>query len=101
MNRLGTRTPGNQVNNAGHRSSSIEGVGNALDHLDLPEIHGRNLQQAEPASLLAEERQTVRQETRVASAHPLDPYARGAESGRCGLNPKASHFIEHHDDIAW
>ena len=71
----------------------------AFDHLDLFEIHRRDLQQAQPAHL-AEERQAVRQEARVAAAHALHAHARRAERRRGRLHAHAAHLVQHHDDVA-
>ena len=98
--RLRRRPPRDQVDDAAHRAGAVQRRRHALDHFDLPEIHRRNLQQAEAADLLAEERQAVREEPRVAAAHALDAHARRAERRRRRLHAHAAHLVQHHDDVA-
>lgn len=52
-----------QIHDAAHCAGSVERRSDTFDHLDLPEVHRRNLQQAEGADLFAEERQAIRQES--------------------------------------
>jgi len=47
-----------EVDDAAHRSGAVQRRRHPLDHLDLTEIHRRNLQQTQ-ATDLAEERQAV------------------------------------------
>ena len=96
---LGAWTPRQQVDDAAHRARAVQRRRHAFDHLDLPEIHRRDLQQPEPADL-AEQRQPVREEARVAAAHALNAHARGAERRRRRLHAHAAHFVQHHDDVA-
>ena len=87
VNGFGDWTSGDEVHYAGHRSGAVEGGGDALDYLNLIEIHGRNLQESEASALLAEQGQTVCQKACVAPAHSLDANARGAQRGGGGLDP--------------
>ena len=57
--RIVAGAPRDQVDHSAHRARAVERRGHALDHLDLREIHRRNLQQAESADLLAGERQAI------------------------------------------
>ncbi len=92
------RPPRQQIDDAAHRASSVERRCHALDDFDLSQVHGRNLKQAE-ASDFTEERQTIREHSRVPAAHALDPDARGAERRRRGLHAHAAHLVQHHDDV--
>ncbi len=101
MHRFGPWASGDEVDDSGHRSRTIQSRGNTLNHLYLAQIHWRNLQQAQSASLLPEQRQAVAKKPGVAPAHTLDTHARRSQRRRGGLHPDTSHFIQHHDDIAW
>src|SRR5262249_15817607 len=70
-----------------------------LDHFDPAEIDRRNLHETE-RYLFTEEWQAVGQESRVASAHPLNADAGRAQRGRCRLHPQASSFVQQHDDVS-
>ncbi len=99
VNGLGAWTARDQIHDAGHRSGAVEGRGDALDHLDLAEIDGRNLQKPKAAALLAEKGKTIGEEGCVASAHAFDAHTRRAQRRRGALDSKAAHFVEHHDDV--
>ena len=94
------RTLRDEIDDAAHRPGPVKRRRDAFDDFDLREVGRRNLQQAERAGLLAEERQPVGEEARVASSHALNPHARRAERGRRRLDPQAAHFVEHHHDVA-
>ena len=89
-----------QVHDPAHGARAIERGGDTLDHLHLPEVHRRDLQQAQAADLLPEEGQPVAEEPRVAALHALHADAGGAERRRGGLHAHAAHLVEHHDDVA-
>jgi hypothetical protein len=94
------RLPRYQVDDAAHGAGTVQRRGHALDHLDLRQVHRRDLQQAKPAHF-TEQRQAVGQEARVAPAHALHPHARRAQRRRGGLHAHAAHFVEHHGNVAW
>ena len=87
MNRLLGRAAGDQIHHSRHRTCAVQGGGDALDHLHLTQIHGRNLQQPQSATLLSEKREAVAQEGGVASAHSLDPHTCRAQGRRRALDP--------------
>ena len=89
-----------QVHDTAHRTGAVESGCDPLDHLHLSEVHRRDLEQAQPAHLLAEEWQAVGQEARVSPFHALHAYAGGADRRRRGLYAQPAHLIEHHDDVA-
>ena len=99
-NRLVARASRDQIHNAGECPRTVQGGGDALDHFDLTEIGGRNLQQAKAADRFAEERQAVGKEPRMSSAHPLNTHARRPERWRRRLHAQAAHLVQHHDDVA-
>ncbi len=94
------RAPREQIDDAAHGAGAVERGGGALDHFDLAEIHRRNLQQPQAARLLAEQRQPVGEEARVAAAHSLDAHAGRAERRRRRLHAQTAHLVQHHDDVA-
>lgn len=96
--RLAAWTPRQEVDDAAHRAGTIEGRRHAFDNFDLPEIHRRNLQQAEPANL-TKQWQAVGKHTRVPPAHPLNADTCGTERRRRRLHPHSAHFVQHHDDV--
>lgn len=49
---------------------------------------------------MAEERQGVGEESGVPASHALHANAGGSEGGRGRLDAHATHFIQHHDDVA-
>ena len=92
-------TPREQIDDAAHGAGAVQRRRHALDDFDLPEIHRRDLQQAEPAHV-TEQRQAVRQDPGVPAAHALNPHAGRAERRRGRLHAHAAHFVQHHDDVA-
>ena len=97
--RLGIRTLRHEIDDAAHGAGTVQRRGNALDDFHPSEVQRRNLHQAQ-GDLLAEERQAVRQKARIASAHALNPDARGAERRRCRLDAHAAGLVQQHDDVA-
>ena len=94
------RAPRQQVDDAAHRAGAVERRRHALDHFDLAEVHRRNLEQAEAADLLAEERKPIAEEARVPALHALHAHARRTDRRRRRLHAQAAHFVEHHHDVA-
>ena len=89
-----------QIDHASERRRPIQRGGGALDDLDLREIEGRHLQQAERVSLRAVQRQAIGDELRVAAAQALNAHVGRAERRRGGLHAQARCFTQEHGDAA-
>ncbi len=97
--RLGSRTLRHKIDDAAHGAGAVQGRGDTFDHLGAPQIERRYLHQTE-RHLLAEERESVRQEARVPSAHSLNADARGAKRRRCRLHAQSAHLVQQHHNVA-
>ena len=93
------RLAGNQVDHAAESRSAVQCGRHALDDLDLPQVHRRDLQDTD-RSCGTIQREAVSKNLRIASAEPLHAHAGGTKRRRRHLHAKPVRLGEHHRDIA-
>ena len=97
--RFRSRAPRDQIDDAAHRTSSVQRRRHAFDHFRPAQVERWDLHEPE-RHLFAEQRQPVRQEPCVPPAHTLDTHARRPERRRRRLHAHPAHLVQHHDDVA-
>jgi hypothetical protein len=78
---LERRAARDEVDDAADRRHAVQRGRGAFDHLDLSEVHRRDLQQADRTRLTAVQRQAVGQDLCIAPAKALNPDVGAAQRG--------------------